>query len=666
MPQRSIQVALDYGQIDQKLAARQDSKVYTNGLLEATNWRPLPQGGIERRPGFTPDAGGIATGALRILSWEFDEDEWYILALTATSIIFFEVDTSTYALTSIGTQSIAPYWTSITGDEAIELEVALRYDTMLLCHRNLKPLVITRTGLTTFTVQNWDFAMRSDTDVPQTPTFRFTPGSITMQPCDVAGAGITLAQDGDTLYMQWFGTDPATGLAYNPDNIESGSILRYSNIPLKVLTEADANDRVQVEALMDLPRSKRYTLSYDAGSGRAKWLKYETVLCAEDAAEMMIAGWSGNQVDMILVRGEMATIGAALVGAESGNSATLVTDDGLLDMLPTSWWEESVYSGYRGWFGAAAFYQQRLFLGGSWDQPAMVCASKLQQYDNFDMGSGDDTDAIQIILSADNPGQIRSLLPARHLQIFTTTSEHYVAEQANVAITPRTVSIRSASRFGIGQAAPKTFSGQVYFTGLDDQQIRTNSWDDVAQQYNSPPLGFLHQDLLTGISEIHPAYAQDSSPAQYLYVLNTSGELVVVFSVQIQGVNTGFWPWNTTNAIKSLCVLKNQVFLLSNNQVHRVDNSAFCETKSTLRTTSLVANWQEGTTRGRQIRQGKTELDVVDATGLVINGRAAVSPPTTGKVDHWNYGWKRDAQVTIEVEGDHNATILSILQEVSW
>ena len=662
MPTRQIQVSLGHGQIDKNLAARQDSSVYQNGLLTATNWKPLAQGGVTRRPGFAEQTGAPSADGKRLLSWEFDQQERYILSVGNTTIRFYRV---VPPLTFLSAVDISPFWTSATDQEIIELEVAVRSDTMLLAHRNLRPLVIVRTSLDTFSVSLFDFTTRSDSAIPEVPTIKFAAANILMQPCDINGVGQTTVSAGQKIYVQWFNSDPRTGLFYDPVNLEVGAYLRYNNVPLKITGTPTAQDRIEVEALQDLPKTRRINITYDAGSNQTIWLPYETVLAAEDAGEGLIVSWTTTTIDVIVIRGDFLTDGASIVGSESGNVAKITGAGTWIEMAPTSWWEESVYSNYRGWFGAVTFFQQRLWIGGSWDMPAFLCASKIQQYFNFDVGDGGDVDSIQVALAKNNPGMVLSLLPARHLQIFTTTSEHYIGETEEQPITPKTISVRSGSNFGIGQASPRHFGGNVYFTGKDNKQLRINGWDDVNQQYNAPPIGFLHQDLLTGIKEVHPAYAQDGSPAQYLYVLNDDGTMLLIFSTEIQNTPRGFWPWTSSEPFQSLAEIDNDLYLLIDGKIYLAQDSLDPDTPSILESNTLVMDWSEGNSRGRFVRQGKIELDVREASEMQINGRNITEQITDGKVDFFQYGWTRDPRVRVEVSGTGRATILSILQEVS-
>lgn len=663
---RPIQVTFDGGQLDERMSAREDSRAYTSGLETAENWVPLAQGGIKHRPAFLASVA-VSTGAKRLIKFDFDETERYIITLHSTEMRFLRVNANG-TISSIGTESLVPFWTSISDDEIREIRVAHRYDIMILAHRNLPPLQIFRSDLTTFNVSLFRFAKRTGTDIVQAPTYRFSGEGVTMQPCTVGGAGVPSVSKDATTYLQWFGIDEVSGEPYNPSIIEVGSIVRYQGVALLVTAEADGNARIQAKALNDLHKTKRLNVTYEAGSNAQSWLLKETLVCPEDNGEGIISSVTATTIDVIVIRGEFVTGNSFLTGAESGAQARLV-DGEYIEMAPTPWWEEQVYSAYRGYFSAAAFFSQRLWIGGSWDQPAMLCASKIQEYYNFDIGDGGDTDAIQIILSANDPGQIRSLVDSRHLQIFTTTGEHYISESRDEVITPQTVSVFSgSSRFGAGKATPAVFAGSVYFTDMSNRQIRPHAWDDVQRTYDAPPLGFAHADLLTDIKEIHPAYALDGQPHELMYVVNANGQLVVMAEVKILKT-LGFWPWSfAAGGVESACVIDNKPFLLIAGSVYRVQENTPSEEDMLLRSQTAVFKTQEGTSRGQPIRQGKIEVEVVDTAtnALVINGRA-VTPgqAATGRIDHWMLGWSEDPRVEITVPAGNACTITAITQEIS-
>lgn len=664
--QRPIQVGFEHGQIDQRLLARQDSTAYRNGLIKAANWRPLAQGGVTIRSGFQVMYDEFSEVVYFMRPWETDDGRQLLIMLGPTIIWVAEVYDDLFTVTF--RYASAHLWTpAVTAAELREVQMATRNDTLILTHRNHKPMVLNKLSGTTYSVTSLSFEERGGL-VPEAPTWRFTSSQILMHICSTDGSYAPVAScfKGQYAFIKWTGVDPQTGLAFDPSNIELGSYLRYNGALMVVEAEA-VGGYVYVKALQDLPYTIRYDVNFETDADKNRLIPYETMTCPEGNGEGLLVGVGSDFIVVTVLRGAFWSYEAASISAaESGIVMTYALAAYQENMAPTSWWEESVFSNYHGWPQACGFFQQRLWLAGSNDSPTLLCASRLNRYYDFNMGKADATDAIQVDIDGIGLGRIMSLSAGRYLQIFATTSESYVTQDRNTAIAPDTIGIKEASKFGMGVATPVIFGGNVYFVSSDRRQLRVSAWDDLAQQLKAVPVAFAHEDLLTDIAQLQAGYSLDGSPAEYLYILNEDGTLVVMFEIAVAKVR-GFWPWVFDVPITSMAVLRNRLFFFKGDELCCLDPDELCESEARLKTTVVAFDQQgEGTTRGRYLRLGKIEMDVVDTVGLEINGRAMTSTdPVTGKLDHWCWGWSREPQTEIVAPAGAQATILSLLQEVT-
>lgn len=685
MAYRELITDLSAGQVDQRLAARVDADVYQNGLLTALNWMPLSQGGIKTRPGFTSLATVMPTAEYgtqfrRIVHWSFDEDEKYIFVFSQTEMAIYSVE-SNGTLASRQRHDLRDDWVIATLQELKELSIASLGDRTIVGHRNLRPLMITRTGLHTFQVVKFSFGTWIGGFQSQEPTWKIASKDITMGYCDVNGVPVVEVPEGLECWVQWFGKDPYTNLYYDPSHIAVNSILRHSNRPMQVLAAADANGRVYVKTLRKLPITYRIKVNYSRDSGQIldrgmEWVDYETVICEQTSGEGIITSrtkiGTDFYIDVIVLEGSFFDGDLVIVGAESkmvcytpttGFAAYGVPNE------PTPFWEESLFSDYRGWFDAVTFFQQRLWLGGSWDAPQVLVASRIREYTNFDVGQGQDADSIQVMISAQGAGQIRKLSPARHLVIFTESSEHYIGESEQEVISPQTVSIRNAGRFGIGQSSPRAFGGNIFLVDRSNRQIRTFGWNDVSQAYNAVPMTYAHEDLFQAIREVEVMYAFEGSPAEYYFVLDDNGTLVLVFAIP-QAKVMGFWPWDFQFPMQSISTDGQRLYMLSENVIYYANPNTICERVSKLRTMQARVKAQEGEMRGHWIKQVKVELEGTLAQ-FTLNGRT-VNPALKTHPDDklpqryeiWLGNWSRKPDINLEIPAGIGGTILSLTQEV--
>ena len=93
-----------------------------------------------------------------------------------------------------------------------------------------------------------------------------------------------------------------------------------------------------------------------------------------------------------------------------------------------------------------------MVIGGSRDLPNGLWLSKTGDHFNFDLGDGLDDEAIAFRLAANNDPAIRSLMPDRQLQVFTSVGEWVVSGEP---LTPTNIQVQQQSRIG----SPRRSSG---------------------------------------------------------------------------------------------------------------------------------------------------------------------------------------------------------------
>ena len=87
---RNVQTTFQAGQVDAKAIGRSDIGIFSQSASDMTNWRMLSTGGIERRQGTIrlADMGS----SVRLLPFEFDDDQLFLFALENGQIRIFDTD----------------------------------------------------------------------------------------------------------------------------------------------------------------------------------------------------------------------------------------------------------------------------------------------------------------------------------------------------------------------------------------------------------------------------------------------------------------------------------------------------------------------------------------------------------------------------------------------
>lgn len=165
------------GEVDVDLAGRGDLALYANGAKRLRNVVVASTGGVRRRPGLRYVA--TARGPGRLIAFAFNTDQTYLLALSDGWMDIYADGAKVAELqTPWSTAHIAQVnWTQSA-------------DTLLVVHPDVPPRKITRTGATTWSMEEWSFY--EENGILYVPTHKFAKDDVTLTPSGTSGT-ITLS-----------------------------------------------------------------------------------------------------------------------------------------------------------------------------------------------------------------------------------------------------------------------------------------------------------------------------------------------------------------------------------------------------------------------------------------------------------------------------------------
>lgn len=166
---RSLKTSFTAGEVAPELLGRRDLRAWVNGARRLRNVFIQPTGGVVRRPGLRHVAA--LPGPAKLIAFEFNTEQTYLLALTAGEMRVFIGDAEVARVPGPWTAAMLP-----------QLAHTQSADTLLLCHPDMAPQRVTRTGHASWSVQPWAFVRE--------PFFRFLPSAM-LTPSGTTGA-ITL------------------------------------------------------------------------------------------------------------------------------------------------------------------------------------------------------------------------------------------------------------------------------------------------------------------------------------------------------------------------------------------------------------------------------------------------------------------------------------------
>lgn len=230
--------------------------------------------------------------------------------------------------------------------------------------------------------------------------------------------------------------------------------------------------------------------------------------------------------------------GYCVVKITAVTSATVATAEIVRYQMPesivsngTSFWQEGAWSTYRGYPGAIALYEQRLFLAGSPSDPVVVWGSRTAAYEDFEDGAEDD-DAIVYRLAASSGDKIRWLKGYRALMAGTSAGEYIIsASTQQEALTPSNIKATQQSDLGSSDVLPLSIDQAVLFPEREGEpqnnaiRLRQFAYSFSQDRFDATDLTVFAEHIF-GDGVLRLTYMQ--SPERIIYCLRTDGKLAAV------------------------------------------------------------------------------------------------------------------------------------------
>jgi hypothetical protein len=146
------------GELSPRLDGRTDLAKYFNGCKKLQNFLTFPQGGVTRRPGteYIADgrnAGGVSYFQLRLIPFEFNVEQTYILEFSAGKFRIFKDG----GIVVDGGGSPVEVVTQYSASDLSGLKFTQSADIMYIVHPNHAPRQITRTDHDAWTITDIEF-----------------------------------------------------------------------------------------------------------------------------------------------------------------------------------------------------------------------------------------------------------------------------------------------------------------------------------------------------------------------------------------------------------------------------------------------------------------------------------------------------------------------------
>ena len=362
------------------------------------------------------------------------------------------------------------------------------------------------------------------------------------------------------------------------------------------------------------------------------------------SADMWDNTWVGTR---LLVNNKQWVIESV----QSARVATVYTNGGFtLPNAPISDWYEAVFGNKRGWPVSVSFHQNRLVFGGTPSIPNNIWMSKVGEYNNFDVGTGLEDEAIFATLLSAQHHQICTIVSSYALQILTSVGEWAIS---NSPLTPSNVDIKQHTSVGCittGFLPPQQIDGSTVFVSASGKDIRELDLDTLNEKYNSVDLITFSKHLMND-----PVSIAYNSATHQLFVVMSDG-MMAVFNKYANTEIAAWARYTTDGQFKYVSVMNNETYVVvkrkNTNYLEKFDNSCLMDAGQygfSYRVSALpmIVNGHAP----KKIRLRKISLRVMNTKTLFVNDYRMEIP---------NYAYNEGSQ---GYTGDLSMNLLGIQRE---
>ena len=208
-----------------------------------------------------------------------------------------------------------------------------------------------------------------------------------------------------------------------------------------------------------------------------------------------------------------------------GESTTPSFTDNNFAARPTGLPEETdLFTGLDDYPGVCAFFEQRLILGRSNNQPTTFWGSDTGMYNSFTRHTPlEDGDCYEFTLASGEMNEIHWIVPLNDMLLGSSGGE-WKAGGGGSAITPGNINARVQSWYGCSSLQPVVIGRTVIFSGRSRRTIRSFSYSLEADGYAGRDLTAYASHLFRGRTIAGMAYQQE--PSGILWVVLSDGGLL--------------------------------------------------------------------------------------------------------------------------------------------
>jgi len=521
IPQNSFQ----YGEISDNTVMRTDSPIYAASAQSLENMIVLPEGAVKKRHGAKFHYKNTQTNKeLYLAPFIFDDNEEYIIGIGEAYILCWRITANNnLSLVATITQDTQSNVLPFDKDYIHQYNTAQYGDVMFICHPLFAPRMLTRTSLTTFEVSVFSFDTSYDNKDTYQPYSVFHSANVTLTSFNHV-VGTFPVIETSSAYFDTTGKHIGVTLRYGGNEIEITAVASSTSATGKIIKELST--RLTVTNPL---RTRDGSSTIEITHIKHGLIAGDTIVLSDAVAVGGINASSinGSRTVQDILDQNTYTVNAAsnANASEDGGGFVKVVSSGA-----TTEWDEQSFSALRGYPASVTFHENRLCFGGTIAEPDTIWMSQLGEFFNYDVGEGDDTDAINLVAATGDVNEIRYMRSNRDLQIFTLSDELYVPTYLNQAITPTNAQIRKQTPFGTEFVLPTSIDGATIFVERGGRAVREYIYSDAEDAYISTGVSTVASHTIVNPVDIAVVHSGFKTQESYAALVMGNGDMALFSS----------------------------------------------------------------------------------------------------------------------------------------
>ena len=214
----------------------------------------------------------------------------------------------------------------------------------------------------------------------------------------------------------------------------------------------------------------------------------------------------------------------------------------------------SLFSTMGNWPAAVCFYQQRLILANTVNQPTTFWASRVGSFQNFSVSTPiGDSDAMEVVVAGEESQPIVAMLDLQKLIIHTASAEYACTGNQAGTLTPSQVNCVLQGTAGARLPRPITIGNTDIFVQARGTKVRDLQFNIQSYTYRGKDLTVFSTQIFAGLTITAMSWQQIADSVIWMAMSN--GALYACTYVEEQAI----WAWHThsfaNGFVEDVCVV---------------------------------------------------------------------------------------------------------------